>query len=147
MTGGLPYRGVGGKMDKDAEKYFAERGGTMLLQSRNENRRPGARGGQTNPILDRARDSFDPSDVWTWAMAWEFALADLSLAGWWNVPEDWDYRASIVGADTAAPEYRETLDALYTAGITYSSVAGVIEHAGKVFNRIERQARLAGHAL
>lgn len=119
----------------------------MLLQSKNENRRPGATRGQTNPILDRARDSFDPGDAWSWAMAWEFALADLSLAGWWDVPSDWDYRASIAGADTLAPEYKETLDALYTAGITYSSVAGVIEHAGKVFHRIERQARLAGHAL
>lgn len=97
----------------------------------------------SNPILDYARDDYSRGcDVWGFAIAWQFAVAEFLTTLDEPVPTEWEYHSSAFGVDESAPEYQAILDA--TRSLPDRDVAEYLNHAGKVFDRLREQCELAG---
>ncbi len=92
-----------------------------------------------NPIIEYLRDGFDFGDIHGSTMACLFAIADV-LTEIGTVPESWEFRQSPFGADTESWEYQAILEAMRDEGATLED----LEHAAKVFERLDRLNRLTG---
>lgn len=93
-----------------------------------------------NPIIEYLRDGWDAYDNYGSTLGCLFAIADVmhdidpAL-----VPKEWEFRQSPLGADTESWEYNAILEALQN-GATLEH----LEHAAKVFERLDRLNRLTG---
>lgn len=96
-----------------------------------------------NPILETMRDSFDGGDPWGSTMGWCFAIADVvTEIDASQVPSEWEFRQSPMGANTEAYEYQEILETMRDSG---ASLYDLID-AGNVLTRYAAQLKLAGMA-
>jgi hypothetical protein len=82
-------------------------------------------------------------DIWGLATTWQFAVAD-HLTRFAAVPAEWDFTPSPFGADTSASEYQYICQALVDVDVRHQ--IEYLLHAGRVVDRLARQARIAGLA-
>lgn len=93
-----------------------------------------------NPVIERMRDSFDGGDPWGSTMEWWFALADvISGIDASQIPSEWEYRQSPMGADTDSWAYQEIISEVCD-GVTLEDLL----HAGAVLTRYASMLKLAG---
>lgn len=93
-----------------------------------------------NPIVEYLRDGWDSYDTYGSTLSCLFAIADVLHDIDPNlVPSEWAFRQSPMGADTESWEYQAILEAMQN-GATLEH----LEHAAKVFERLDRLNRLTG---
>lgn len=93
-----------------------------------------------NPVIEYLRDGFDTYDIYGSTVSVLFALADvLTEIDPGLVPEEWEFRQSMGGSDTESWEYQTIHEALQAGATTEH-----LEHAAKVFGRLDRMNRLTG---
>lgn len=100
----------------------------------------------TNSILDAMRDNWDDGDPFGSAMSWLGAICDVLE---WNGDGDlarpeWGYRPSVFGADTDSYEYTEIDEIVGNLPRGRDDALPMLDHAGRVLNRIIDMATLAG---
>lgn len=94
-----------------------------------------------NPIIERLRDSFDSYDMYGSTVSVLFAIADvLTEIDPGLVPAEWEFRQSPFGSDTEDYNYQVIIEAMRDDGATLEH----LEHAAKVFERLDRLNRLTG---
>lgn len=94
-----------------------------------------------NTIIEYLRDGWDSSDTYGSTLACKFAIADvLTEINSALVPEDWHFQQGLGGSDTESWEYRAIVEAMRDGGATLAD----LEHAAKVFERLDRINRLTG---
>lgn len=94
-----------------------------------------------NPIIEYLREGFDFGDMYGSTVSILFAIADV-LAGIdiELIPTEWQYYQSPFGADIESWEYQAIIAAMRDSGATLEN----LEHAAKVFERLDRMNRLTG---
>lgn len=93
-----------------------------------------------NPIIEYLRDGWDSGDTYGSTVSVLFAIADvLTELDPALVPADWQFRQSPFGPDTEAWEYEAIHEAM-ADGATVED----LQHAAKVFERLDTMNRLTG---
>lgn len=93
-----------------------------------------------NPIIEALRDGFDDYDMYGSTVGVLFAIADvMTETDGCAVPAEWNFRQSPFGADTEDWNYQAIVSAI-ADGATLED----LEHAGRVFFRLDHLNRLTG---